>query len=283
MKVSRITVLGAGVMGHCIAQVAAQAGFEVYLRDIKEDFLNRGMESIRKSLNKLVSKGKISEEEARKALERIKPTLDLKEAVGKADLIIEAVPEDVNIKKEVFKEVDFLAPGHAIIASNTSSISITELASVTSRPEKVCGMHFFNPPQLMKLVEVIRGAKTSDETVEVVVEIARKMGKEPVVIKKDSPGFIVNRILFAALNEAAQLVYEGVASVEDVDKAVKLGLNWPMGPFALMDLIGVDTTLQILNVLHSELGERYRPSALIKEKVRAKLLGRKSGEGFYKY
>jgi len=206
MEVKKIAVLGAGLMGHGIAQVAAQVGkFEVSLRDIRQEFLDRGMNMIRDSLQRFRRKGLISEGEVEETLSRIHPTLNLQEAVGDADLVIEAVPENLELKKGVFREVDQLAREGAILASNTSSLSITELASATKRPQNVCGMHFFNPPQLMKLVEVVRGAETSDETIRTVVEVARRMGKEPVVVKKDVPGFIVNRILIPALNEAAHL------------------------------------------------------------------------------
>jgi 3-hydroxybutyryl-CoA dehydrogenase len=224
----------------------------------------------------------ITEAEVNEVLARIHPMLDLKEAVADADLIIEAVPEKVELKKNVFTEVDRHAKPEAIIVSNTSSISITELASATHRPERVCGMHFFNPPQLMKLIEIIRGAKTSDETVNVIVDVSKRMGKEPVIVKKDSPGFIVNRVLIPALNEAMFLVHEGIADPEDIDKAITLGLNWPMGPLKLLDYVGLDTTLSIMEVFQRELGDpKYRPCPLLKQMIRAGLLGRKTGEGFY--
>jgi 3-hydroxybutyryl-CoA dehydrogenase len=283
MEIRKVAVLGAGLMGHGIAQVAAQvAKYEVSLRDVRQEFLDKGMKMIRSSLQKFLEKEKISEEEMNETLDRIHPTLDLREAVADADLIIEAVPENVEVKKSVFVETEKLAKEDVMMASNTSSISITLLASATRRPEKFCGMHFFNPPQLMKLVEVVRGAKTSDETVDAVVEVAKKMGKEPVVVKKDSPGFIVNRILISALNEALYLVWEGVADRDEIDKAVRLGLNWPMGPLTLLDHVGLDTTLAILEVFQRELGElKYRPCPLLTQMVRAGLLGRKTGKGFY--
>ncbi|MCD6445912.1 3-hydroxyacyl-CoA dehydrogenase family protein [Candidatus Bathyarchaeota archaeon] len=281
VEVKKIAVLGAGLMGHGICQVAAQSGFEVNLRDIEQRFLDHGMQMIRNSLQKFQSKGKLTEEQVNETLSRIHPTLNLKDAVSDVDLVIEAVPENVELKKATFKEVDSYASSHTIIASNTSSISITELGSATNRPEKVCGMHFFNPPQLMNLVEVVRGTKTSDETIQTVLDVAHKMGKETVLVKKDSPGFIVNRILIPALNEAVALYWGGVADAEDIDKAVKLGLNWPMGPLKLIDYIGADTILAISEVLTRELDPKFYPCPGLKQMVKAKLLGRKTGKGFY--
>lgn len=281
-EIKTVAVLGAGLMGHGIAQVAAQVGkYEVNMRDVEQRFIDGGVSMIRDSLQRFVKKAQLSEVEMNAILARIHPMLGLKEAVSNADLIIEAIPENLELKKSTFKEVDGYAPSHAIIASNTSSVSITEMASATNRPEKVCGMHFFNPPQLMKLVEVIRGARTSDETVETVLNIAHKMEKETVVVKKDSPGFIVNRILIPALNEAVALHWEGVADKEDIDKAIKLGLNWPMGPLMLLDYIGLDTTLAIADVLTKELDPKFHPTTGLKQMVKAQMLGRKTGKGFY--
>lgn len=282
MEVRKVAVLGAGLMGHGIAQVAAQvARFDVSLRDIKQEFLDKGMSMINNSLQIFLRKGVITENELKETLQRIRPTLDLKEAIADADLIIEAVPENPELKKSILSEVDELAKPDAILASNTSSISITELASATNRPEKFCGMHFFNPPQLMKLIEIIRGAKTSDETVNTIVDVSKKMQKEPVVVKKDCAGFIVNRILVPALNEAISLVWEGIAEPEDIDKAIRLGLNWPMGPLKLLDYLGLDTTLSIAEVLQNDLNPKYSPCPLLRQMVRAGLLGRKTGKGFY--
>jgi 3-hydroxybutyryl-CoA dehydrogenase len=282
MEVKKIAVLGAGLMGHGIAQVAAQVGkYEVCMRDIEQKFVDGGMAMIRESLQRFVKKGQMNETQMNEILSRIHPTLDLKGAVSDADLIIEAVPENVELKKAMFREVDTYAPANAVIASNTSSVSITEIASATKRSEKVCGMHFFNPPQLMKLIEVIRGAKTSDETIQTVLNVAHKMEKETVLVKKDCPGFIVNRILIPALNEAAELYWEGIAERDDIDKAIKLGLNWPMGPLMLLDYIGSDTTLAIADVLTKELDPKFHPSTGLKQMVKAQLLGRKTGKGYY--
>jgi 3-hydroxybutyryl-CoA dehydrogenase len=280
--VKRIAVLGAGLMGHGIAQVAAQVGkYDVNLRDIEQGFVDSGMSMIKESLNRFVKKEQLSEEEMKAVLGRIHPMLDLKESVSNADIVVEAAPENPELKKAIFREVDAYAPAHAIIASNTSSVSITEMASATKRPEKVCGMHFFNPPQLMKLVEVIRGARTSDETVQIVLDVAHKMEKETVLVKKDSPGFIVNRILIPALNEAVAVYWEGIADRDDIDKAIKLGLNWPMGPLMLLDYIGSDTTLAIAEVLTKELDPKFHPTTGLKQMAKAQLLGRKTGKGFY--
>jgi 3-hydroxybutyryl-CoA dehydrogenase len=283
MEVKRVGVLGAGLMGHGITQVCAQVGrFEVSMRDIEQRFIDNGMKMIQESLQRFIKKGAMSDQESREILGRIHPTLDLKEAVQNADLVIEAVTENPPLKKSVLAEADKYAPAHAIIASNTSSISITEIGAATKRPEKVCGMHFFNPPQVMRLIEIVRGLKTSDETVETIRQISSKLGKESVVVKKDTPGFIVNRILVPAINEAVFLAAEGIAEPEDIDKAIELGLNWPMGPLKLLDYVGIDTTLFITDVMVNETGDpKFRPSTLLKQMVRANLLGRKTGQGFY--
>ena len=283
MEVKRVAVLGAGLMGHGIAQVCAQVGkYEVDMRDIEQNILDSGISMINESLARFVKKGALSEEEARKVLDRIHPTLDLNEAVQNADFVIEAVTENPTLKKALLIDVGKFAPSRTVITSNTSSISITEIGAATGRPSQVCGMHFFNPPQLMKLIEIIRGLKTSDETVELVKQISIKLGKESVLVKKDTPGFIVNRILSQALNEAVYLVAEGIATPEDVDKACELGLNWPMGPLRLLDYIGIDTDLFITEIMVKETGDpKFRPSNLLKQMVRANLLGKKTGRGFY--
>jgi 3-hydroxybutyryl-CoA dehydrogenase len=281
----KITVLGAGLMGHGIAQVAAQVGgFEVSMLDVEQRFLDGGMKMIRESVGKFVEKGKLTKEQGESAIGRIHPTLDLAEALKGSTLIIEAATEDPKLKLDLYKRVADKAEREAVIASNTSSISITLLASATNNPEKVCGMHFFNPPQLMSLVEIIRGKKTSDETVRYIKEVSAKLGKETVLCRRDSPGFIVNRILVPALNEATFLIQEGVADPEDIDKAIKLGLNWPMGPLQLLDYVGLDTTFSITQVFMNEFQDsKYRPSPLLREMVRAGMLGRKSGKGFYEW
>lgn len=282
MEIKNIAVLGAGLMGHGITQVAAQtAKYEVYMRDIKQEFLDNGMRMINDSLQRFMKKGEMTEAQVNEVLSRIHPTLDLKEAVSNADLVIEAVTENPELKKKVLAEADSAAKSDAIIASNTSSISISELASATKRPEKFAGMHFFNPPQLMKLIEIIRGAKTSDDTLNTIVEVTKRLGKEPVVVKKDVAGFVVNRILIPAMNEAVNLVNEDVATPEDIDKAIKLGLNWPMGPLTLLDYVGLDTTLAITEVMVKEIDPKYQASPLLRQMVRAGLLGRKTGKGFY--
>jgi 3-hydroxybutyryl-CoA dehydrogenase len=282
LEVKKVTVIGAGLMGHGIAQVSAQvAKFEVNLVDVKQEFIDKGMAMIKDSLQRFLKKSVITEDQVKETLERIHPTLNLKEAVADADLIIEAIPENLKLKKDLFSEINQASKPDAIFASNTSSISITELASSTNRPEKFCGMHFFNPPQLMKLVEIVRGAKTSDETVNTLVKVSKKMGKEPIVVKKDCPGFVVNRLHVLSLNEALYLLWEGIADRDDIDKASELGLNWPMGPLRLLDYLGLDTFLAILEVLEKELGPKFRPCPLLRQMVRAGLLGRKTGKGFY--
>ena len=281
----KVTVLGAGLMGHGIAQVAAQVGgYEVSMLDVEQRFLDGGMNMIRDSVVKFVERGKLTRDQGESAIERVHPTLDLAEALKGSFIVIEAATEDPKLKLDLYRRVAELVDRDAILASNTSSISITLLASATKNPENVCGMHFFNPPQLMSLVEIIRGKKTSEETVRRVREVSARLGKETVLCNKDSPGFIVNRILVPALNEAIFLVQEGVAEPEDIDKAIKLGLNWPMGPLQLLDYVGLDTTFNITQVFMNEFQDsKYRPSPLLREMVRAGMTGRKSGKGFYEW
>ncbi len=284
MEIKVIGVLGAGSMGNGIAQVVSQAGYQVIMRDIEERFVQSGLNAIEKFLAKSVEKGKMTEDQKKGILSRIKGTTkmdDLKDA----DFIIEAIFEDLELKKNVFKQLGELTRSHVILTTNTSSMSVTEIAMATKRPEKVAGMHFFNPAQLMRLVEVIRGYHTNDETVNIVMEMAKKLGKEPVEVKKDTPGFIVNRLMMPHMIEAIRMAEEGVASIEDIDKAVKLGLNYPMGPFELMDLTGTDIALHVTEYLYKELNKESKWSvpALLRSMIRAGKLGRKTGGGWYKY
>jgi 3-hydroxybutyryl-CoA dehydrogenase len=284
MDIKMIGVLGAGSMGNGIAQVAAQAGYQVVMRDIEDRFVENGLKAIGKFLAKSVEKGKMTEEQKKGVLGRIKGTTRM-EDLKDADFVIEAVFEDLELKKSIFKQLDELTRPGVILTTNTSSMSITEIAMSTKRPEKVAGMHFFNPAPIMKLVEVIRGVHTNDETIHTVMEMTKKMGKEPVEVKKDTPGFIVNRLMIPHMVEAIKMLEEGVASIEDIDKAVKLGLNYPMGPFELMDLTGVDITLHVTEYLYKELNKESKWSAptLFKSMLRAGRLGRKTGAGWYKY
>jgi 3-hydroxybutyryl-CoA dehydrogenase len=284
MEIKKIGVIGAGSMGNGIAQVAAQAGYQVVMRDVEDRFVQNGLKAIEKFLAKSVEKGKMAEGQKTEIFGRIKGTTRM-EDLKDVDFVIEAVFEDMTLKKDVFKQLDELTLPHVILATNTSSMSITEIAMVTKRPEKVAGMHFFNPAPLMKLVEVIRCYHSSDETVRTVMEMARKMGKEPVEVKKDSPGFIVNRLMIPHMLEAVKMAEEGVATLEDIDKAVKLGLNYPMGPFELMDLTGVDIAHHVADYLYKELNKESKWSipVLLKSLIRAGRLGRKTGGGWYKY
>jgi 3-hydroxybutyryl-CoA dehydrogenase len=282
MGIERIAVVGAGQMGSGIAQVASQAGLSVVLADASAELARNALEKLGRTLGKLVEKGKFTAGERDAILGRIRAASSLDDCLG-ADLSIEAIVESEGPKKELFRRLDALLPPHAILASNTSSISITALAAATRRPERVIGMHFMNPPPLMELIEIVRGLQTSDETYATVVALARRMGKTTVT-SKDSPGFIVNRILIPLLNEACFALQEGLASAEDIDTAVKLGLNHPMGPLTLADFIGLDTCLYIAEVLHRELGDdKYRPAPLLRLHVAAGWLGRKAGRGFHRY
>ena len=278
----KIFVLGAGTMGSGIVQAFAQKGYEVIVRDIKDELVQSGIVRINNGLSKLVSKGKMTEETKEDILSRISGTTDMNLAAD-CDLVVEAAIENMKIKKEIFAELDKICKPETILASNTSSLSITEVASATNRPEKVIGMHFFNPAPVMKLVEIIRGVATSQETFDAVKELSVAIGKEPVEVE-EAPGFVVNRILIPMINEASFILQEGIASVEDIDTAMKYGANHPMGPLALGDLIGLDVCLAIMDVLYNETGDtKYRSSSILRKYVRAGWLGRKSGRGFYNY
>jgi len=284
MEIKKIGVVGAGTMGNGIALVAAQIGCDVIMRDIKDEFVERGMKSIDKFLSKSVEKGKLEAAQKDAVLGRITGTTDMS-LMKDVDYAIEVVIEDLELKKSVFKELDALCRPEVIIASNTSSMSITEIAAATKRPDKICGMHFFNPVPIMRLVEVIRGHLTSDETAATALDLAKKMGKTPVEVKKDTPGFIVNRIMLPHMLEAIKIVEEGIASVEDVDTAVKMGLNYPMGPFELMDLSGIDIALFVSNYFFKEMNKELKwvaPTTL-KNMIRSGRLGRKTGGGWYDY
>lgn len=278
----KICVLGAGTMGSGIAQAFAVKGYEVIVRDIKNEFVERGLEMINKNIKKLVSKGKLTEEAGDEALSRISGTTELAH-LDDVDLVIEAAVENMEIKKSIFRELDEICKPETILATNTSSLSITEIATATKRVDKVIGLHFFNPAPVMKLVEIIKGMATSEDTYKEMVEISASIGKEPVLVE-EAPGFVVNRILVPMINEAVGIYAEGIASAEGIDKAMMLGANHPMGPLALGDLIGLDVCLAIMDVLYSETGDsKYRAHSLLRKYVRAGWLGRKSGKGFYDY
>jgi len=266
-------------MGHGIAEVAAIAGYNVNMRDIKDEFVQNGYDQIEWSLGKLAENDQLSEEESDAALERVTPLVDMADAVADADVVIEAVPEQMEIKKDVYTELEEAAPDHAIFATNTSSLSITDLAEFTERPERFCGMHFFNPPVRMQLVEVISGAESAEETLSVVEDLAEDLGKTPVRVHKDSPGFIVNRILVPLMNEAAWLVSNDEATIAEVDSTTKFDMGLPMGSFELGDQVGNDVSYHVLEYMHEVLGEAYEPAPLLAEKVENEEFGKKSGKG----
>jgi 3-hydroxybutyryl-CoA dehydrogenase len=282
-EIRKVSVLGAGLMGAGIAQVAAQANLEVKLRDIEDKFLEKGMNAIKQSLGRIVKKEKITQADADAAVSRIKCTTDLIEAVTDADVIIEAIPEILTLKKETFKAIDNACPPHVIFASNTSGLSITEMSSATKRADRFIGMHFMNPVPVMQLVEIVRGYSTSEQTVKTIEELAIKMGKTPIIVS-DTPGFATSRFIAVLMNEGIHAYAEGIASAEDIDKSMRLGMNHPMGPLELADFVGLDTLLYVLENLYREYGDpKYRPPLLLRQMVRAGHLGRKSGKGFYNY
>ena len=282
MEIKKVCVLGAGLMGNGIAQVCAQAGYEVTMRDIEQRFVDGGMNSIKKNLNRDMEKGKITKEQMESVLGRIKPTLDLKEAATGADIVVEVVIEVMDVKKKVYAELEEIVPKHCLFFTNTSGLSITEMASVTKRPDKVIGTHFFNPVPVMKLLEIICCYQTSTETLETAKAWGKKIGKE-VIIVKEAPAFVVNRILCVMLNEAFYVLDQGLASAEDIDKGMMLGCNHPIGPLALADLVGLETLLRIMDDMYRELGDKYRPAPLLRKLVRAGNFGRKSSRGVYDY
>jgi enoyl-CoA hydratase/3-hydroxyacyl-CoA dehydrogenase len=281
--IETLAVLGAGTMGHGIAEVAALSGYEVFLRDIEEDLVEEGYDEIDWSLQKLAENDAITEDDREAALGRVTPVVDLETAVADADVVIEAIVEDMGVKKQVYGELDDLAPERTVFASNTSSLSVTELSETTDRAERFCGMHFFNPPVRMELVEVIRGGHTSDETLDAIEGLAESLGKTPVRVRKDEPGFVVNRVLVPLMNEACWLVEADEASIAEVDSTAKYGLNLPMGAFELGDQVGNDVTLHVLRYMESVLGAAYEPSPMLVRAVENDKHGRKTGEGFYDY
>lgn len=283
IEIKKVAVIGAGTMGNGIAQVYAQAGFQVAMTDTEERFLQRGFDAIKKSLGLMAKKGRLTEAQANEVVSvRIKGTLDMKEAASDADLVIEAVPEELALKQGIFRQLDEMCLPHTILATNTSTISITAIASATKRPEKVIGLHFAAPVPLMKGVEVVRGLDTSEETLEAAKKMVHAVGKE-LYVGKDGPGFVGNRVFPMFLNEAFNLLWEGIATPEDIDKMATLSLGHPMGPLTLADMIGLDQLLKGLEYLHHELGDKYRPSPMLKKLVAAGYYGRKTGRGVYKY
>jgi 3-hydroxybutyryl-CoA dehydrogenase len=281
MAIKKVCVIGSGTMGNGITQVVAQAGYETTMVDVKQEFVDRGMGAIKTSLGKFVEKGKISQADMDKALANIRTSIDLKQAATDADYVIEAVFERVDIKLPVYQQLEEVCPKQTILSSNTSGIPISLLASATKRPDKVIGMHFFSPVPVMRGLEVVKSLLTSEETLKVSLDFGKSIGKETVVVK-DSPAFVSNRIITLVLNEGAKMLEEGLASMEDIDKIIKLSFNWPMGPFELNDLVGIDVAVDLLEGIYQQTGwERYKPARLLKRMVEIGYLGRKTGKGFY--